>query len=136
MMQQAAEAAREKAEEVGVRPPLMVGITVLTSEVKADNIQQLVLERARLAKKAGLDGVVASSQETALLRKEFGSDFIIVTPGIRPSQAEKGDQKRVATPAEAVKNGSNFLVVGRPIVKANNPREAAQAIVKEIEEAE
>ncbi|MCX5680855.1 MAG: orotidine 5'-phosphate decarboxylase, partial [Candidatus Omnitrophica bacterium] len=83
--------------------------------------------------KAGLDGVVASVEEAALLRKELGNDFIIVTPGIRPKDTNVGDQKRVATPGVAVKSGSNFLVVGRPIVKAENPLKAAQEILKEIE---
>ena len=93
------------------------------------------MERAALAKEAGLDGVVASSQEAALIRREFGKDFVIVTPGIRPKDSAVGDQKRVATPADAIANGSNFLVVGRPVVNALDPAAAAKQIVKEIKEA-
>ena len=132
MMQRAAQAARESAAAAGTKVPLIVGITVLTSDAKQDNIHEIVLERARLAKQSGLDGVVASSQEAALLRKEFGKDFIIVTPGIRPSGADVGDQKRVTTPKDAIANGSSFLVVGRPIVKATDPYAAAENILKEI----
>ncbi len=95
-------------------------------------MQDVVLERARLAKDAGLDGVVASSQETSLLRRELGKDFIIVTPGIRPSGKDAGDQKRISTPKEAVENGSNYLVVGRPIIEDSNPAQAARSILKEI----
>jgi len=136
MMQRAQEAAIETSEDLGVAKPYLVGITVLTSEQKESNIANLVLERAGLAKKAGLDGVVASAQEAALIRKEFGKDFIIITPGIRPSGTDVGDQKRVTTPADAIKNGSNYLVVGRPIVKAEDPLAASRNILKEMELAE
>ena len=135
MLQAAAQAARKEARITGVKRPLLVAITVLTSETKKDNIPRLVLERAALAKEAGLDGVVASSQEAALIRREFGKDFVIVTPGIRPKDSAVGDQKRVATPADAIANGSNFLVVGRPVVNALDPAAAAKQIVKEIKEA-
>lgn len=132
MMERAAQSAREQAALVGVERPYIVGITVLTSDAKQDNIHEIVLERAKLAKQSGLDGVVASSQEASMLRKEFGEDFIIVTPGIRPSGADAGDQKRVTTPKEAITNGSSFLVVGRPIVKAGDPYRAAESILSEI----
>lgn len=135
MLQAAAQAARKEARITGVKRPLLVVITVLTSEAKKDNIPRLVLERAALAKQAGLDGVVASSQEAALIRREFGKDFIIVTPGIRPKDSAVDDQKRVATPADAIANGSNFLVVGRPVVNAKDPAAAAKQILKEIKEA-
>lgn len=135
MLQEAVAAAAKQAQTLKVTKPLVVGITVLTSEEKTANIQPLVLERAVLAKEAGLDGVVASSQEAALIRRKLGRDFAIVTPGIRPKGAEAGDQKRVTTPAEAIANGSNFLVVGRPIVQAQDPAAAAQQILKEIEQA-
>ena len=133
MLKAAVSAAREQARKSEVKRPLLVGVTVLTSEDKTDNIQNLVLQRAQLAKGCGLDGVVASGQEVALLRREMGEDFIIVTPGIRPSGADAGDQKRVATPKEAVTAGSNFLVVGRPIVGVDNPSESAKNILKEID---
>ena len=132
MLKKSVEAATKTAQAIKVTKPLIVGITVLTSDKKTDNIRHLVLERAKLAKACGLDGVVASSQETAILRKEFGKEFIVVTPGIRPEGADSGDQKRITTPKEAVKNGSDFLVVGRPIVKATNPLEAAKSILKDI----
>ncbi len=132
MLKAAAEAARAQAKILNVPSPRVVGITVLTSEDKADNIKNIVLQRARLAKDCGLDGVVASSEEASSIRKELGKDFTIVTPGIRPSGAAHGDQKRVSTPAEAIKNGSNFLVVGRPIVEAKNPLLAAEEILREI----
>lgn len=135
MLQRAVEAAQNAARGAGLRRPLSLGITVLTSETSGDNTQALVLKRALIAKKARLDGVVASVQEAAMIRKEFGKDFIIVTPGIRPLDADVGDQKRVASPSLAVKNGSNFLVVGRPIVKAKDPLKAAQDILKEIASA-
>lgn len=132
MLRRAVESAQKTAQETGLRMPLALGITVLTSEDGGDNIQLLVSKRALLAKKVGLDGVVASVQEASMIRKECGDDFIIVTPGIRPSDADIGDQKRVATPALAVKNGSNFLVVGRPIVKAKDPLSAVKDILKEM----
>lgn len=132
MLEAAAHAAKNKSEALGVKRPLVVGVTVLTSDAKAVNIRDLVLERARLAFESGLDGVVASPQEAAFIRREFGPDFIIVTPGIRPSDASADDQKRVATPKSAIESGSNFLVVGRPIVKAKDPRQAAQDILREI----
>ncbi len=130
MLKMAAAAAKKNA-----RRPFLVGITVLTSDEKKDNIPQLVLEKTALAKHAGLDGVVASSQEAALIRREFGKDFIIVTPGIRPRGSAVGDQKRIATPFDAIKNGSNFLVVGRPITNAAAPRTAAKEILEEIARA-
>jgi len=133
MLQRAVEAGTKQAQMIGVMKPLIVGITVLTSEERRDNIAQIVLERAALARDSGLDGVVASSEEAAIIRQEFGDQFVIVTPGIRPAGTDAGDQKRVTTPAEAMANGSNFLVVGRPIVKAENPLSAAENILEEIE---
>lgn len=132
MMKAAVDAAAKTAQKAGVTKPLVVGVTVLTSQAKGDNIHDLVLERAMSAKEAGLDGVVASPQEAQLIRQKLGKDFVIVTPGIRPSGADAGDQKRIATPAEAIKSGSNYLVVGRPIVEAKDPLKAAQEILKEI----
>ena len=135
MMKAAADAARKRAVELGVTRPLVVGVTVLTSDAGGGNVSTLVLERAKLAQASGLDGVVASAQEAGMLRKELGKDFVIVTQGIRPADAEAGDQKRVETPASAIKSGSSFLVVGRPIVKAKDPKAAAKAILAEISAA-
>jgi len=92
----------------------------------------VVLERAQLAKASGLDGVVASVEEAALIRRELGPDFLIVTPGIRPADASLNDQKRVATPKAAIEQGSNFLVVGRPIIQAPSRRDAALKILEEM----
>ena len=132
MLQAAVESAAKTSQKIGVNKPLIVGITVLTSGEKNDTIPDLVLERARLAKKCGLNGVVASSQEAKMIRKEFGKDFVIVTPGIRPQGSVAGDQQRITTPREAVLNGSDYLVVGRPIVNAPDPKVAAQKILEEI----
>lgn len=132
MLKYASEAAAKAALDIGVKRPLLLGITALTSDQKQDSIGQIVLEKALLAKEAGLDGVVASGQETALIRENLGRDFIIVTPGIRPAGAQTGDQKRVTTPSEAQAQGSDYLVVGRPIVKAENPSLAAKQILEEI----
>lgn len=132
MLERAVEAAAQQAQDAGVTRPLLVGITVLTSEGEKDNIPHLVLERARLAQEAGLDGVVVSVQESAQIRRESGKSFIIVTPGIRAEGAATADQKRVATASDAIFQGSDFLVVGRPILAAKDPLAAAKGILKEI----
>lgn len=132
MMKTAVEVGTKTAAEIGVERPLVVGVTVLTSEQKKDNILPLVLERAELAKKSGLDGVVASCHEAKVIRETFGKDFIVVTPGIRLEENETHDQKRVATPQEAIQSGSDYLVVGRPIIRAEDPCQAAQKILEEI----
>ncbi len=135
MLERAVQAAQETSQSVGILKPILLGITVLTSQKKEDNIGDIVLERVALAKQAKLDGVVASSQEVSRIRQEFGEDLVIVTPGIRPTGADVGDQKRVATPYTAISDGSDYLVVGRPIVKADNPLESAKSILEEIEQA-
>jgi orotidine-5'-phosphate decarboxylase len=143
MMKAAADSAKKRAAELGVPKPLVVGVTVLTSDAAVENTSALVLERAKLAQSSGLDGVVASAREAAMLRRELGKDFVIVTPGIRLADGDAGDrreslrddQKRVETPASAIKSGASFLVVGRPIVKAKAPQEAAQKILEEIARA-
>jgi orotidine-5'-phosphate decarboxylase len=121
----------------------LLGVTVLTSYDDADlaeagygiGVEQLVAGRARLARDVGVDGLVCSAAEAAPLRLIVGPDMTLVTPGIRPAGAERGDQKRVATPASAIAAGADYLVVGRPILAAEAPREAAQAIIDEIAEA-
>ena len=132
MLEAAVQAADIQAKVLGVKRPLIVGVTVLTSTAKDANLETVVLERARLAKAAGLDGVVASVEEAAMIRRELGPEFLIITPGIRPADASLNDQKRVATPQTAIKQGSNFLVVGRPIIQATSPREAALKILVDI----
>ena len=96
-------------------------------------IKSTVVRWAMLARKAGLDGVVASPQEAAFIREACGEDFLIVTPGVRPAGAAVNDQSRIATPADALQRGATHLVIGRPIRAAADPREAALAILKEME---
>lgn len=144
MMNKAAIAAREAAQELSMEKPLILGVTVLTSisqevfekEVGIPyKIQDQVVSWAKLAQQAGLDGVVASPQEITPIRQSCGKEFVIVTPGVRPVWAAANDQKRVMTPQEAVSRGASYLVVGRPITAHNNPGEAAKKIVEEMEEA-
>lgn len=121
----------------------LLAVTVLTSTEQSDlaaqglsiGIADLVLKRALIAKEAGFDGVIASPQEAATLRAELGPDFLIVTPGIRPAGAAAGDQQRIATPAEAIAAGADYLVIGRPITHAPDPGEAAARIIGEMESA-
>ena len=121
----------------------LLGVTVLTNLGPADLIQQgtdippgdLVRHRAMLAKEAGFDGVVASGLEAASIREASGTGFLIVTPGIRPAGSATQDQTRIVTPGKAIAAGADYLVVGRPITAAPDPREAAEAIVAEIKSA-
>ena len=118
MMKAALEGAREESEKMGIDRPRILGVTVLTS---MEATQEQVLSLAKLAKEAGLDGVVASPEEAAVIRKELGKDFLIVTPGIRPKGSEKQDQKRTATPKAAIQAGADYIVIGRPVTKAKDP---------------
>ena len=132
---------------MGADRPRLLAVTVLTSmdhktmkEVGVGGTPKLrVGKLAQLAKKAGVDGVVASVQEAKAIRKACGRDFLIVTPGVRPKDSrvepKSDDQARKATPTEAIRAGADFLVVGRPILAAPDPRAAAQAIVEEIASA-
>jgi len=121
----------------------LLGVTVLTSMDEGDLIaagyeydpHTLVLRRAEQAHLAGMGGIVCSAEESAAVRKIIGPDMALVTPGIRPAGSDKGDQKRVMTPADAIKAGSSHLVVARPIVKAVDPKEAARAILAEMDAA-
>jgi orotidine-5'-phosphate decarboxylase len=120
--------------------PKVLAITVLTSSNEETlrgiginlPVPEMVVKLAKLAKQAGVDGVVASPQEVGLIREACGKDFLVVTPGVRPSFAAVNDQKRIMTPADAVKAGADYLVIGRPIGDAENPVEAAKLIVDEI----
>ena len=140
MMNKAAEAVKKEAERLGIDRPKILGVTVLTSmdenglkKIGIDaNMKNQVLRLAALAKEAGLDGVVASPVEAKEIREKLGRDFLIVTPGVRPQWAGANDQKRVATPKEAIKDGADFIVVGRPVTEAKDPVRAAQEILKEI----
>lgn len=136
------EAAVEGIEAANVKTrPLLLGVTILTSMTDQDmqalgmqgELQQKVLELATLAKSSGLDGVVASSQEAGMIKRELGEDFLVVTPGIRPAWAmQQEDQRRVLTPSEAVIQGADYIVVGRPIIQADDPQEAAKKIIQEL----
>lgn len=128
MLKKAAEAALKKAGELNRRKPFIVGVTRLTSKEASE---EDVLSAARIAKEAGLDGVVCSVLEAKRIREELGEEFIIVTPGIRPKGYPVDDQKRVATAKEAIDAGVNYIVVGKPIVQAVNPLEALDEISKE-----
>ena len=132
MLEAAAKAARQQARKLKVQRPLIVGVTVLTSQARDEKLEALVIERAMMAKRCGLDGVVASVEETPAIRRYCPASFKIVTPGIRPLGASKDDQKRVADPKEAIRRGSDFLVVGRPIVQAQDPLKAATAVLKDM----
>lgn len=141
MMKAAKDAAVETAERLGVTPALVIGVTVLTSidqdtlnnELRVPGtVADHVVSLAKLAKEAGLDGVVASPHEIEAIRAACGPDFLIVTPGVRPPGGDLGDQKRVMTPAEAVRRGADYLVIGRPITKAPEPKTAAREMAEGI----
>jgi len=136
----AMRAAVKAAEGSGL---CLLAVTVLTSMDDADLLEvgyqadarTLVMRRAEQALAAGMGGIVCSAEESAAVRKIVGSDMAIVTPGIRPAGSDAGDQKRVMTPGDALRAGSSHLVVGRPIVKAEDPRAAAGAILAEMTSA-
>jgi orotidine-5'-phosphate decarboxylase len=133
-------AAKQALDTVPGRRPLLIGVTVLTSMDEADLVEvgisvapeQQVLRLATLARAAGLDGVVCSPREAALLRQAIGEDFTLVTPGVRPQGASLDDQARVLTPAEAIRQGSSYLVMGRPITQAEDPVAALAAVNREL----
>lgn len=141
MMKAAAQAARESAEQLGIERPKLLAITVLTSfddEAWTSIGGQLpisnqVIRLTKLAKESGMDGVVCSALEAKMIREACGPNFLIVTPGIRPSFAATNDQKRIATPASALADGASRLVIGRPITQAANPQEAVRLIIEEME---
>ena len=140
MMQAAVRSAREEAAALGVAAPKLLAVTVLTSmdeeSFAALNysvpIEKQVIALAKLAQAAGMDGVVASAKEATQIREACGENFLIVTPGVRPAGADTQDQSRVTTPAQAIKNGANYLVVGRPITQAANAQSAAREIQRQI----
>jgi orotidine-5'-phosphate decarboxylase len=143
MMRRAVQAVREEAARHQLEPPLLLGVTVLTS-LDAEVVQQelglqqdvagLVVRLAQLAARAGLDGVVASPREVLPVNATCGDSFLTVTPGIRPAEHSGEDHRRIATPGEARAAGADYLVIGRPIRNANNPAKAALAIAEELEQ--
>jgi len=140
MMGAARDAAAQEAERLGIERPSVVAVTVLTSmdDRDLDEVGQKgpaaeqVLRLANLARESGLDGVVCSPREIRAVRDACGPDFLLVVPGIRPSGAAAGDQKRTMTPREAVDAGADWLVIGRPITGASDPAAAARAILQEL----
>ncbi len=141
MIAQTVKAVRNLAEKAETPAPLILAVTVLTSMAQSDlaelglhdRVEQVVVRLARLARNAGADGVVASPREIRLIKEACGPDFAVVTPGIRPAAAAQDDQKRSMTPAEALAAGADFLVIGRPVTHAPDPRAAATAIASELE---
>lgn len=132
-------AAREGCARAG-HSPLLVAVTILTSMDARDlaavgiagSAEENVLRLATLARDCGLDGVVCSSRESAVLRDRFGSDFLLVTPGIRPAGSGQDDQRRVMTPREALENGASYLVIGRPVTRADDPPGVLRTINSEL----
>ena len=144
MMQTARNSADDAAYKADIPRPILLGVTILTSMDETGFQQNFGSERqlaeqvvylAQLTQAAGLDGVVASPLEIEPIRKACGDNFLIVTPGIRPKWAETGDQRRITTPAEAINRGADYIVVGRPIIEAEDPLEAAEMILDEMREA-
>jgi len=146
MMKAAANAVADEAVKLRVPKPLVLGVTILTSinrEIMNQNlsvagtVEDQVVHLARLAEKAGLDGVIASPQEIEVIRRSTGDSFLIVTPGVRPVWSSANDQKRIMTPGEAIAKGASLIVVGRPITKPpkeiGGPVDAARRVVEEIE---
>lgn len=143
MMQKAADDAKQEAARLGVIPPIILAVTVLTSisdqqlkdEMHVDGmtVQELAVKWAVMAKESGLNGVVCSPKEITAIRAACGPEFKIVTPGIRPRWSEANDQKRITTPRDALDMGADYMVIGRPITKAADPKAAALKIIEELE---
>jgi len=141
MMKRAAEAAAQAADKQGFPRPILLGVTILTSLKDAELVEVgmpadaagQVLKLAHLARESGLDGIVCSPQELGVIRRELGREFLVVTPGIRPSWAAAGDQKRILTPRQAIRQGADYLVIGRPIIASPSPGEAFQRIRQELD---
>ncbi|MYF98035.1 orotidine-5'-phosphate decarboxylase [Candidatus Poribacteria bacterium] len=141
MMQAARFSADDAAYKARIPNPILLGVTILTSMNETGFKSNFASERqlteqvvylAKQAKDAGLNGVVASPLEIEPIRKACGDNFLIVTPGIRPKWADPGDQRRITTPAEAIDRGADFIVVGRPIIEAEDPLEATEKILDEM----
>ncbi len=142
MIRQSVDAFREVCDMENLRQPKIIGVTVLTSSNRQTleevgvrvGVEDQVVELARLSERYGLDGVVASPNETRLIRKNIPAEgFLIVTPGVRLGRVERDDQKRTMTPSDAIRNGADYLVVGRPILGAKDKLEAVRMIVENME---
>jgi orotidine-5'-phosphate decarboxylase len=143
MMRRAKEAAVKRAEQMGIAVPKVIGVTQLTSTSQAmmneeigiaGDVVDCVIRYAKLAQAAGLDGVVASGHEIAAIREACGDEFLTVIPGIRPKWAASNDQQRIMTPGEALRLGAHYLVIGRAITHADDPKAAALRILDEVQE--
>ncbi|SMB92621.1 orotidine-5'-phosphate decarboxylase [Desulfonispora thiosulfatigenes DSM 11270] len=142
MLQKVSEVVSETAKAQKIDKPLVIAVTILTSfneegitEVGYNgSIENLATNLAKLTKEGGLDGVVCSPKEVENIKKVCGREFITVCPGVRPKWSVSGDQKRIMTPKDAIEIGADFLVVGRPITKSNDPYEAAMKIINEMEQ--
>ncbi|MEF3254489.1 MAG: orotidine-5'-phosphate decarboxylase [Deferribacterales bacterium] len=141
MMSQTVKKVEEYCSLHNIKKPKIIGVTLLTSldkkyleenRLNFETTESYVLHLAKLAQKAGLDGVVSSPQETVMIKKELGKDFLTITPGIRPAYEQLGDQKRVMTPKEAKMVGTDFMVIGRPITQAVDPKKAVINILEEL----
>lgn len=144
MMQRTVEAVAEFSQSTNLQKPKIIAVTVLTSMNQknledvgiSESITSEVIKLSKLALRAGLDGVVASAQEAAQIKNATKKEFMVVTPGIRPSFETSDDQRRVMSPKDAIRNGADFIVVGRPILRAQNKIEAIEKILEEIEETQ
>lgn len=141
MMKESVERVTAFCEQNGLRKPKLLAITILTSmdqlvldeELRIDfPLSEQIIHLAKLARSAGMDGVVASPREVEIIRRHCGEDFLIVTPGVRPAQLVGDDQQRVLTPREALRQGSDYLVIGRPITQAPHPVQAAREILNQM----
>ena len=141
MMESAARAAKEEAESMGISPPKLLAVTILTSlkdeQLKdigiGTNLQSQVLNLAGLAHQSGIGGIVCSPKEIETIKKKFHKNLDVVAPGIRPKWAAAQDQKRILTPAQAIQKGADYLVIGRPITQAPSPHDALLRILDELE---
>ena len=131
--------ASKKALEGFDKPPLLIGVTILTSiseeiltEIGFNNLDKQVMRLTKLAQRSGLDGVVCAASDASKVKQTCGESFLTVTPGIRPRDADLNDQSRTSTPKEAIANGSDFLVIGRPITGSEDPTNALEKIYKEV----
>lgn len=141
MMESVRVAVEEESKRRGLSRPLILAVTVLTS-LREEELREVGIERdirgevlhlSRLSKRAGLDGVITSPLEVEMIKREIGEDFIVVTPGIRPASSLLKDQKRTATPSEAIRKGSDYIVIGRPIMDAPDPVSVVKRIISEME---
>ena len=132
--------AAKNAIEIVANPPLLIAVTVLTSMSKDDLMsiglhvtpEEQVMRLASLAKEVGLDGVVCSAMEAQILKRALGREFYLVTPGIRPADSVSDDQRRIMTPEQAIQNGSDYLVIGRPITQSSSPSVACNTILQSL----